>query len=77
MFAAVLTIYPVPDCAASAVISASLNVTESVGSEAPLIDTEPSTTPSIVNVLAVFQASAVDAFPKIPAEEPAPLLTVI
>jgi cytoskeletal protein CcmA (bactofilin family) len=34
-------------------------------------------TPSIVNVLAVFQASAVDAFPIIPAEEPAALLTVI
>ena len=77
MFAAVLTIYPVPVCAASAVISASLNVTESVGSEPPLIDTEPSTTPSIVSVLAVFQVSAVDAFPKNPAAAPVPDAAVI
>ena len=77
MFVAVLTMYPVPDCAASAVMSPSLNVTESVGSDEPSIDTEPSTTPSMVNVLAVFHASAVDAFPKIPAEAPAELDTVI
>ena len=58
-------------------MSGSLNVTVSVGSEAPLIDTEPSTTPSIVSVLAVFHASAVDAFPKNPAAAPVPVAAVI
>ncbi|BCU99482.1 MAG: hypothetical protein CM15mV28_0500 [Thaumasvirus sp.] len=39
--------------------------------------TEPDTTPSIVSVLAVFHASAVDAFPKKPAPDPAALAAVI
>ena len=41
-------------CAASAVMSESTNVV--VGAELPSTDTEPDTTPSIVNVLAVFHA---------------------
>ena len=41
------------------------------------MDTLPSTTPSSVNTLAVFQASAEVALPKNPAPAPAALAAVI
>ena len=46
-------------------MSASTYVVVIVGAELPSTDTEPDTTPSIVNVLAVFHASAVDALPTV------------
>ena len=77
VLAAVLTTYPVPLIAAKAVMSASTYVVVIVGAALPSTDTEPDTTPSRVNTLAVFHASAVVALPKNPAPAPAALAAVI
>ena len=48
-----------------------------VTSAEPLNETEPSTTPSTVIVLAVLRISALEALPKKPAAAPTPLAAVI